>query len=196
MVDILNHPDLPLSPTRWRCLPAPETRMRIRKAKLLPRDEVGWISRNPLDSGRCPSLFLDIPFYRTQNLRDPERCGPIRRNAPTVQAGSRRPLLGHSRLPCPSATPTRVEPCIFGGAPDCSQCGCAISSGLHWLGGVRASHLVKIGTLVKISVAVGSVIGSFRSGYREHPRWSRKQPAVHDLVQIESREALKESRRN
>jgi hypothetical protein len=24
---------------------------------------------------------------------------------------------------------TRVEPCIFGGNPDCSQCGCAISSG-------------------------------------------------------------------
>jgi len=41
--------------------------MRIRKAKLLPRDEVGWISRNRLDSGRCLSLFLDIPFYRTQN---------------------------------------------------------------------------------------------------------------------------------
>jgi len=67
MVDTLNHPDLPLSPTRWRCLPAPETLMRIRSAKLLPRDEVGWISRNRLDSGRCLSLFLDIPFYRTQN---------------------------------------------------------------------------------------------------------------------------------
>jgi hypothetical protein len=67
MVDTLNHPDLPLSPTRWHCLPAPETLMIIRKAKLLPRDEVGWISRDRLDSGRCPFLFLDIPFYRTQN---------------------------------------------------------------------------------------------------------------------------------
>src|SRR5690242_4648379 len=71
MVDTLNHPDLPLSPTRWRCLPAPETLMRIRKAKLLPRDEVGWISRNRLDSGRCLALFLDIPFYRTQNAPNP-----------------------------------------------------------------------------------------------------------------------------
>ena len=26
---------------------------------------------------------------------------------------------------------TRVEPCIFGGTPDCSQCGCVVSSGLH-----------------------------------------------------------------
>jgi MoaA/NifB/PqqE/SkfB family radical SAM enzyme len=90
---------------------------------------------------------------------------------------------------------TRVEPCIFGGVPDCSQCGCAISSGLHWLKGVRAGRLVKIGTLVNTSVAVGSVVGSFRSDYREHPRWSRKQPSpAHHLVQIAKREVSNESR--
>ena len=36
----------------------------------------------------------------------------------------------------PTIPPTsrrRVEPCVFGGNPDCSQCGCAISSGLHWV---------------------------------------------------------------
>jgi hypothetical protein len=26
---------------------------------------------------------------------------------------------------------TRVEPCPFGSTPDCNQCGCVISSGLH-----------------------------------------------------------------
>ena len=41
---------------------------------------------------------------------------------------------------------TRVTPCVFGGDPDCSQCGCAISSALHWitnekLGPLRARHL-------------------------------------------------------
>jgi MoaA/NifB/PqqE/SkfB family radical SAM enzyme len=92
---------------------------------------------------------------------------------------------------------TRVEPCIFGGAPDCSQCGCAISSGLHWLSGVRASHLVKIGTLVNVSVAVGSLVGSFRQDYAEHPRWARKPPmSAHDLVQIGRPEASNQSRRD
>ena len=33
---------------------------------------------------------------------------------------------------------TRVEPCVFGGTPDCSQCGCAISSALHWIKDIRA----------------------------------------------------------
>ena len=29
---------------------------------------------------------------------------------------------------------SRVEPCVFGGTPDCSQCGCAASLGMHWCG--------------------------------------------------------------
>jgi len=43
---------------------------------------------------------------------------------------------------------TRVQPCFFGGDPDCSQCGCAVSAGLHWLRerpiafGLRARHLI------------------------------------------------------
>jgi len=30
---------------------------------------------------------------------------------------------------------TGIEPCFFGGNPDCSECGCAVSAGLHWLHG-------------------------------------------------------------
>lgn len=43
---------------------------------------------------------------------------------------------------------TRIEPCFFGGNPDCSQCGCAVSAGLHWLHerplalGITAGHLI------------------------------------------------------
>ena len=50
---------------------------------------------------------------------------------------------------------TRVEPCFFGGNPDCSQCGCAVSAGLHWLrqrplfGGLRGAHLIDL------SLAIG-----------------------------------------
>jgi MoaA/NifB/PqqE/SkfB family radical SAM enzyme len=52
---------------------------------------------------------------------------------------------------------TRVQPCFFGGSPDCSQCGCAVSAGLHWLReqpialGLRASHLIDA------SLAIGHV---------------------------------------
>jgi MoaA/NifB/PqqE/SkfB family radical SAM enzyme len=56
---------------------------------------------------------------------------------------------------------TRVRPCVFGGNPDCSQCGCAISSALHWItneniGPIRARPLFN-GTL-----AVGAAMKRLR----------------------------------
>ena len=74
---------------------------------------------------------------------------------------------------------TRVEPCIFGGAPDCTQCGCAISTGLHWLKTVRVAG-VKIETLALTSTAIGKFVGQSRG--RKHPRWDVKPGA--DLIQI------------
>lgn len=64
---------------------------------------------------------------------------------------------------------TRVEPCIFGGSPDCSRCGCAISTGLHWLKSVRVTGGVKVETLARTSMAVGEFAG--RLNGRSHPRW-------------------------
>jgi MoaA/NifB/PqqE/SkfB family radical SAM enzyme len=45
---------------------------------------------------------------------------------------------------------TRIEPCFFGGDPDCSQCGCTVSAGLHWLReqplglGLRVRHVIDL----------------------------------------------------
>jgi len=77
---------------------------------------------------------------------------------------------------------TRVEPCIFGGTPDCSQCGCAISSGLHWLKDLHFGPL-KIAHLAYGSAAIGSHVGRLRKGYQGEPRW-RDTPAS-KLVNIE-----------
>jgi hypothetical protein len=52
---------------------------------------------------------------------------------------------------------SRVEPCIFGGTPDCSQCGCVISSGLHSLQKLRIVGPLRIGHLVRGSMAMGSL---------------------------------------
>jgi organic radical activating enzyme len=79
---------------------------------------------------------------------------------------------------------TRVEPCVFGGTPDCSQCGCAISSGLHWLKAIKVARLIKIETLVDYSVGLGSRFGRLRREYRSHPRWAIPRAPAGDLVQI------------
>src|SRR5215468_2041351 len=65
---------------------------------------------------------------------------------------------------------SRVEPCIFGGTPDCSQCGCVISSGLHYVQQVKVAGPLKIGHLVRGSMAIGSAVNRIRSS-ADPARW-------------------------
>lgn len=67
---------------------------------------------------------------------------------------------------------TRVEPCIFGGNPDCSQCGCAISIGLHAVQQVRVAKLVSVGDVVKASTRVGAVVNRLVPSLDSPSRWS------------------------
>ncbi|HEV2246134.1 MAG TPA: hypothetical protein VGW37_05730, partial [Terriglobia bacterium] len=85
---------------------------------------------------------------------------------------------------------TRVEPCVFGGTPDCSQCGCAISSGLHSIRRIKLAGPVKIDHFITASVNVGRLMSRFRSRAVRPSRW--KPPTIHpgqknDLTQIRSR---------
>ena len=77
---------------------------------------------------------------------------------------------------------TRVEPCIFGGDPDCAQCGCSISTALHWIGGLRAAGPLRVRHLARGSMAVGSIVSRIMPHRAELPRWADSA----DLVQIES----------
>ncbi len=83
---------------------------------------------------------------------------------------------------------SRVEPCIFGGNPDCTQCGCAVSIGFHWLRTIKVAGPVKVGHFVNSSVAIGSVMNKLRRASVVPDRWFRgvPPPPVADkaLVQI------------
>jgi hypothetical protein len=84
---------------------------------------------------------------------------------------------------------TRVEPCVFGGLPDCSQCGCAISSGLHWIRGIRVAGPVKVNHFIASSVMVGRLTNRLRSRAVRPSRWnSARVPAdsPSKLIQIKS----------
>jgi hypothetical protein len=52
---------------------------------------------------------------------------------------------------------TRIEPCFFGGQPDCTQCGCAVSTGLHWLREKPLALGLTVGHVLDASLAVGSL---------------------------------------
>ena len=83
---------------------------------------------------------------------------------------------------------SRVEPCVFGGNPDCSQCGCAISSGLHWIRTIKVAGPVKIDHFITSSIKIGNMANALRATSVKLPRWSGKltPPVPRDLVQIDS----------
>ena len=82
---------------------------------------------------------------------------------------------------------TLVEPCIFGGDPDCSQCGCSISAGLHWVGGLPVAGPLRVRHLVHSSMAVGSLVSRLIPHHARFPRWSENPQPAAPLVQIDSR---------
>lgn len=84
---------------------------------------------------------------------------------------------------------SQVEPCIFGGKPDCSQCGCAISSGLHWIRTLGIPGSLKIGHFIDSSIRIGLLMKRFRSESIQLSRWERNEPKTGQqtkLVQIQS----------
>jgi MoaA/NifB/PqqE/SkfB family radical SAM enzyme len=80
---------------------------------------------------------------------------------------------------------SRVEPCIFGGTPDCSRCGCVASTGMDWLGKIKLAGPLRIGHLVESSIHIGRLVNRVRGGRAEPERWqagaSKEKSA---LVQI------------
>lgn len=62
---------------------------------------------------------------------------------------------------------TRIVPCQFGGAPDCTQCGCIASMALAAVGHHRVVGPITAGHLFQVSERIGKVWGKLRAGSRE-----------------------------
>src|SRR5208283_5402563 len=88
---------------------------------------------------------------------------------------------------------SRVEPCVFGGNPDCSQCGCSISSALHWIQGERIAGPLRVGHLVNASLSIGAAVnrcaaaasGLRAAGNREHAPPGHALPLCRSNLQSE-----------
>lgn len=57
---------------------------------------------------------------------------------------------------------TRITPCQFGGAPDCSNCGCTASAGLAALGRHQLLGVIPVGSLFSGSLKVGEHVRRLR----------------------------------
>ena len=65
---------------------------------------------------------------------------------------------------------TSVTPCQFGGTPDCANCGCVASIGLHAVGRHRPPGGIRVGRIFDASLKVGAAVGTLRGPRRPIPR--------------------------
>jgi MoaA/NifB/PqqE/SkfB family radical SAM enzyme len=83
---------------------------------------------------------------------------------------------------------THVEPCVFGGDPDCSQCGCSASAASHWVSGMRLAGPLRAKHILNGSMKIGNLMARLQQVGQ--PAWKqREQPAAagtEKLVQISS----------
>lgn len=66
---------------------------------------------------------------------------------------------------------TRVEPCVFGGEPNCAECGCSMSMGMHWMGDIRVAGPLRARHLINGSLAIGRTVNRTLN-QREGLRWN------------------------
>lgn len=82
---------------------------------------------------------------------------------------------------------TRVEPCQFGGDPDCSRCGCIASMGLAAIGHQKLLGPVTAGDVFWASARIGGAVQSTREILRKTTvgqRHRETQPSSADLLNV------------
>ena len=71
---------------------------------------------------------------------------------------------------------THVEPCVFGGNPDCAQCGCSASAGAHWVSNMRVAGPIRAGHLLRASMSIGSAFA--RMQRLTLPSWQQRNQSA------------------
>jgi MoaA/NifB/PqqE/SkfB family radical SAM enzyme len=150
----------------WFSVYTPQ-REEVSAEKLLPEDRLHLAAQLPSLSRSFPKLMLPDGMARSFSdpPPDPAHC-----------------LFAKMSVNYTADLKTNVEPCVFGGDPDCARCGCSISAGLHWIGGIKVAGPLKVKHLVQASVATGAVVNRIFPHHTKLARWS--PPASPDLVQI------------
>jgi MoaA/NifB/PqqE/SkfB family radical SAM enzyme len=140
---------------------------------LAPDDRAQVAAELPLLAGKFPKLLMNegVAQAFVHPPKNPEDC-----------------LFSKMSANYSADLETRVEPCVFGGTPDCSQCGCAASSGLHWIRSLNVARPLRVGHFVGASVAVGTLLNRLRRQPSNPARWNAAAASASQakaLVQID-----------
>jgi MoaA/NifB/PqqE/SkfB family radical SAM enzyme len=122
------------------------------------KGEVSAERLRPVDRERVISDLTALRF----------RFPKLRMNEHILQAYSEPPespedcLFARSTTTISADLKTKITPCQFGGAPDCSNCGCLASAGLAAVGRHRLLGVIPIESIFGTSVAIGEHVRRLR----------------------------------
>jgi sulfatase maturation enzyme AslB (radical SAM superfamily) len=156
----------------WLSLYSPQ-KGEVSPEKLLPESRERIASSIPGWQKKYPKLLADSRFVQAYVTppRSPADC-----------------TFARMSVNFTADLKTRVEPCIFGGDPDCSQCGCAVSAALHGIQNLKIKGPLRVGHLVRSSMSIGNFVNRFRPNVGRAERWSSGD---NGLVQIAVAEKTK-----
>lgn len=67
---------------------------------------------------------------------------------------------------------TRVEPCVLGGDPDCSRCGCSASAASHWISEKQLVGPLKVKHMLHGSMRIGNAMARLQA---MSPAWRERE---------------------
>ena len=123
--------------------------------------QIGEVSAERLSPADRERVVTDLMALR---LRYPKLCAPkglldVYANPPP----SPDECVFANTTRCVSADfETRITPCQFGGAPDCSNCGCIASAGLAAVARHHLFGLIPVGAILKSSLKLGERVKRLR----------------------------------
>jgi MoaA/NifB/PqqE/SkfB family radical SAM enzyme len=112
----------------------------------------------PIDRERVVADLMALRF----------RFSKLRMNEHILQAYSEPPaspedcLFARTTTTISADLTTKITPCQFGGAPDCSNCGCLASAGLAAVGRYRLLGVIPVESIFGTSVAIGERVRRLR----------------------------------
>jgi len=138
------------------------------------REEVEkiWISLFTPQIGETSYEILPAPARRqvVQDLLDLRKTHPKLDMPTVVIEGFLSPppnpdkcIFAKTTYSVTADLKTRLGPCQFGGNPDCSQCGCIASVGLHQIGQHKLGGAIPVAWLYDASYRIGRTVASIRA---------------------------------
>ena len=118
------------------------------------KGEISAERLRPVDRERVISDLTALRF----------RFSKLRMNEHILQAYTEPPaspddcLFARTTTTISADLKTKITPCQFGGAPDCSNCGCLASAGLAAVGRYRLLGVIPVESIFGTSVAIGEQV--------------------------------------